>query len=75
MNCGIYNGYSYHKGKYICNEDNYKKYQIIIMDVNGKTYSGRIYDSLKEVRKAMIELRILYAKNKVTHHVGYMEVR
>lgn len=72
MNCGIYNGYSYHKGKYI---DDYKKYQIIIMDVNGKTYSGRIYDSLKEVRKAMIKLRILYAKNKVARHVGYMEVR
>ena len=58
------------------NKDNSKKYQLVIMDVEGKTYlSGRIYNSFEEVHEAMIELRVLYAKNEVSHHVGYMEVR
>lgn len=51
-----------------------RKYRLVIMDSKGKTYFGRIYDNWEEIRNAMIELRVLYAKNEVTHHVGYMEV-
>lgn len=52
-----------------------KKYHLIVMDAEGKTTLGRIYDSFEEVHEAMIELRVLYAKNGISHHVGYMEVR
>lgn len=54
---------------------NPKKYQLIVMDAEGKTTLGRIYNSFEEVHDAMIELRVLYAKHEVSHHVGYMEVR
>ena len=51
-----------------------KKYSIVVMELNGRTTVGREYDSIDEVRNAMLELRTLYAKNEVYHHVGYMEV-
>lgn len=57
------------------NNENKKKYQLIVMDAEGKTTLGRTYDSFEEVHDAMIELRVLYAKHEVHHHVGYMEVR
>lgn len=52
-----------------------RKYQLVVMDAEGKTTLGRTYYSFEEVHDAMIELRILYAKHEVSHHVGYMEVR
>ena len=66
--------YTYRSERY--NKDNSKKYQLVIMDAEGRTYlSGRIYNSFEEVHDAMIELRVLYAKHEVSHHVGYIEVR
>ena len=53
---------------------NHKKYQIAIMEINGKITLGRTYDTFEEVHNAMIELRMLYVKHEVTHHVGYVEV-
>lgn len=50
------------------------QYVIVVMDSKGKTYLGRPYDNWEEVHRAMIELRMLYAKNEVNHYVGYMEV-
>lgn len=69
MNCEIYN----------CNrcyikEEVKRKYQLVIMVADGATTLGRIYDSFTEAHEAMIELRVLYAKHGVTHHVGYREV-
>lgn len=54
---------------------NSKKYQLVVMDEEGKTTLGRICDSFEEVHDAMIELRVLYAKHEIHYHVGYMEVR
>lgn len=51
-----------------------RKYQIIIMSINGETFLGRIYNSWEEIHEVMIELRVLYAKNEVNHHVGYLKV-
>ena len=56
-------------------ESNPKKYQLVVMDEEGKTTLGRICDSFEEVHDAMIELRVLYAKHEIHYHVGYMEVR
>lgn len=53
---------------------NTKKYQLVIMDTEGKTTYGRIFDSWSETFEAMIELRNIYAKNEIAHHVGYREV-
>ena len=50
------------------------KYALVVMESSGKVTIGRTYDTFEEVHKAMIELRMLYAKNEVAHHVGYMEV-
>lgn len=62
--------------KYSCEMEtvNHKKYRIVVMEIGGKTTLGRIYDSFEEVNNAMIELRMLYVKHEVTHHVGYVEV-
>jgi hypothetical protein len=45
------------------------------MDTEGKiTFGVHIYDSWEEMHKAMDEVRDVYAKHEVNHHVGYMEV-
>ena len=50
------------------------KYQLVIMMEDGKTYCvGRLYD-WNGIQEAMKEIRELYAKHGVTHHVGYREV-
>ena len=51
-----------------------KKYQLIIMDEDGKATYGKTFDSWNEIFKAMIELRNVYAENNINHHVGYREV-
>lgn len=56
-------------------ESNPKKYQILVMDTDGKVTTGRTYDNWEEMYEAMIELRVLYAKHEVKLQVGYMEVR
>jgi hypothetical protein len=44
------------------------------MDTEGKTTYGRIFDSWSETFETMIELRNIYAKNEIAHHVGYREI-
>lgn len=51
-----------------------KKYQLVIMDEQGKTTYGYTFDSWNETFDAMIELRNIYAKYNINHHVGYREV-
>ena len=53
---------------------NTKKYQIVIMDTEGKTTYGKTFESWSETFEAMIELRNIYAKMEINHHVGYREV-
>lgn len=56
-------------------EINSKKYRLVIMDTEGKiTFGVHIYDSWEEMHKAMDEVRGVYAKSGINHHVGYMEV-
>lgn len=55
-------------------EGNKKKYRLVVMETDGRVTTGRVFDSFEEVHEAMIELRVLYAKHGVSHHVGYMEV-
>lgn len=51
-----------------------KKYQLVIMMEDGYTsFSGRLYNG-NEIEEAVKEMRELYAKHGVTHHVGYREV-
>lgn len=51
-----------------------KKYQLVIMMEDGyTTFSGRLYNA-SEIQEAVKEMRELYAKYGVTHHVGYREV-
>ena len=58
---------------FCCNE-NKKDYQLVIMHEDGMTYCvGRLY-TFDEVQKAASEIRELYAKNGITHHVGYRKV-
>ena len=71
MNWGSCNGYRHFP--YV-KEEVKRKYQLVIMVAEGATTLGRTYDSFEEVHDAMIELRVLYAKHGVTHHVGYVEV-
>ena len=53
---------------------NEKKYQLVIMAEDGKTYlTGRLYD-WDGIQDAVREVRNLYEKHGVTHHVGYREV-
>lgn len=60
---------------YNCNScPNKKKYQLVIMDEEGKTTYGRTFDTWSETFEAMIELRNIYTKNEINHHVGYREV-
>jgi hypothetical protein len=51
-----------------------KKYQLVIMDSEGKTTDGKTFDSWDETFKAMMEIRDIYAKMEINHHVGYREV-
>lgn len=53
---------------------NQNKYQLVIMDAEGKTTYGRTFDSWSAVFEAMIELRNTYAKMEINHHVGFREV-
>ena len=55
-------------------QSSHKKYQLILMDTEGKTTLGRTFDNWDEIHCAMIELRVLYAKHEINYHVGYMEV-
>ena len=53
---------------------NKKEYQLVIMHEDGMTYCvGRLYD-WNEVQEAAKEIRELYAKHGVTHHVGFRKV-
>jgi hypothetical protein len=54
--------------------ENKKQYQLVIMDAEGKTTYGRTFESWSETFDAMMELRNIYAKNEINHHVGYREV-
>ncbi len=59
---------------YGCSATQTKKYQLVIMAESGETYfTSRLYD-WSGVQDAMREVRELYAKHGVTHHVGYREV-
>ena len=51
-----------------------KQYQLVIMDPEGKTTYGKTFESWNETFEAMMELRNIYAKNEINHHVGYREV-
>lgn len=51
-----------------------KKYQLVIMDTEGQTTYGKTFESWNETFEAMIELRNIYAKMEINHHVGYREV-
>jgi hypothetical protein len=51
-----------------------KKYVLVVMELNGRVSIGREYDTLDEVRNAMLQLRAIYAEHEVYHHVGYLEV-
>ena len=51
-----------------------KKYQLVIMDADGKTTYGKTFNSWSETFEAMIGLRNTYAKMEINHHVGYREV-
>lgn len=53
---------------------NKKKYQLVIMDSEGKTTYGKTFESWNETFEAMMELRNIYAKMEINHHVGYREV-
>lgn len=57
--------------------DNYssgKQYQIVIMTEEGRChFSGKLYD-YNGIQAAVKEMRDLYEKHGVTHHVGYREV-
>jgi hypothetical protein len=51
-----------------------KQYQLVIMTEEGKAHRcGKLYD-WNGIQEAVKEVRELYAKHGVTHHVGYMEV-
>lgn len=58
-----------------CYENGNKKdYQLVIMHEDGMTYCvGRLY-TFDEVQKAAKEIRDLYYKHGVTHHVGFRKV-
>lgn len=59
---------------YDCSVMKAKKYQLIIMTEDGRcTFSHQTYN-WDELHEAMREMRVLYAKHGVTHHVGYREV-
>ena len=51
-----------------------KEYQIAVMVEEGRVCLGRKFDSLEEVKEAVSELRAIYEKCGVSHHVGYLEV-
>lgn len=56
------------------NNEPKKQYQLVVMHEDGMTYFvGRLYD-FEGIQKAVKELRELYAKHGITHHVGYREV-
>jgi hypothetical protein len=44
------------------------------MDAEGKTTYGRTFNSWSETFEAMMELRNVYAKMDINHHVGFREV-
>lgn len=54
--------------------ENKKRYQLVIMDSEGKTTYGRTFDSWQAIFNAMMDLRNVYAENEINHHVGYREV-
>ena len=53
---------------------NAKRYQLVIMDEQGKTTYGKTFDTWSEIFDAMIELRNTYAKMEINQHVGFREV-
>ena len=60
---------------YSCDDcPNKKRYQLVIMDSEGKTTYGRTFDNWSETFEAMMELRNVYAKNEINHHVGFREI-
>ena len=55
-------------------KENKKQYQLVVMTEEGMTYCvGRLYD-WNGIQEAIKEIRNLYYKHGVTHHVGYREV-
>ena len=60
---------------YNCDDcPNKKKYQLVIVDSDGKATYGKTFESWNAIFEAMIELRNTYAKMEINHHVGYREV-
>ena len=53
---------------------NATKYQLVIMDENGKVTYGKTFTSWSETFEAMMELRNVYAKMEINQHVGFREV-
>ena len=53
---------------------NAKKYQLVIVDEDGKTTYGKTFTSWSETFEAMMELRNVYAKMEINQHVGFREV-
>lgn len=51
-----------------------KRYQLVIMAEEGKCYCMSKFYDFENVQKAMREVRELYEKHGITHHVGYREV-
>ena len=51
-----------------------KKYQLVIMDADGKATYGKTFESWSETFETMMELRNIYAKMEINHHVGYREL-
>lgn len=51
-----------------------KQYQLVIMHEDGQTYfCGKLY-GWDGIQEAVKEVRELYEKHGVTHHVGFKEV-
>ena len=53
---------------------NVKKYQLVIVDEQGKTTYGHTFATWDETFNAMMELRKIYVKYDIKHHVGYREM-
>lgn len=50
------------------------KYQLVIMDAEGKVTYGKTFDNWNKTFEAMIKLRNTYAEMEINQHVGFREV-
>ena len=59
---------------YGCENTPKKEYQLVIMHEDGMTYCvGPLYD-WNGIQEAVKEIRELYEKHGITHHVGFRKV-